>query len=258
MTVFGICIVSTGNQQVILIEESLTQNCERTLGVQLNTKLVVVSFDSGFSLLLAFLTKQDANARISGSVHSHFAPSHKFESRICELNNLVKLITRSRNTCTMASASPSNLSLSQHMARAAMNGARRLFFCCSNRREKAMIKKLEHKMDLRKKAFGVTYLDLSLEKKGSENELKACVFAALADIEKIKNEIRIHERNVEDNNKRLKTEIEESLKPPVNATVPVTTAPTATTTTTTTTTLHSTARQAEESKDEDVVDSLKD
>jgi len=89
--------------------------------------------------------------------------------------------------------------LMQHVSRACTNCLASTFACFSTTKEKTIIAKLEYDISSRKKKFGVDYMNIlervTLEDK-LEVELKECLDKAVADINKLKDEIKSHNDEV--------------------------------------------------------------
>lgn len=103
------------------------------------------------------------------------------------------------------------------------------FACFANTKEKTIITKLEYDIASRKKAFGVEYLNIlekATEVDKKEADLEACVDKAMADIRKIKEEIKTHQAEVEMTNEELEKKLKHA-----NAAASAATASTPTSTT---------------------------
>jgi hypothetical protein len=91
---------------------------------------------------------------------------------------------------------PENESLFGHVGRVCKNSVTKCFGCVQTSDEYAKIKYKEHQIDSRKKAFGVAYINLTLEK-STEEALKGCLEKAQADIVVFTEEIQVLQAEID-------------------------------------------------------------
>jgi hypothetical protein len=101
---------------------------------------------------------------------------------------------------------PENESLFGHVGRVCKNSVTKCFGCVQTSDEYAKIKYKEHQIDSRKKAFGVAYINLTLEK-ATEEALNACLEKAQAEIAVFTEEIQVLQAEIDRVNHATKEKI---------------------------------------------------
>jgi chromosome segregation ATPase len=97
-------------------------------------------------------------------------------------------------------------SLVQHIVRSAKNSFQQAFGCIQTSDEKAKIKYKEYRMENRKKAFGVEYMNMK-RVNATEEELKNCVTRCGEDLDVIKQEIETLEGEIKRVDDAVKSKI---------------------------------------------------
>ena len=111
-----------------------------------------------------------------------------------------------------ASGGGGDESLFQHVKRSTRNCIASTISCSKNTKEKTIMKKIEFDITSRKKKFGVDYLNLK-ETNASPEELQACIDAATADIQVLKEQIQEKERAIGANQEELQRTIAANAAP---------------------------------------------
>jgi hypothetical protein len=101
---------------------------------------------------------------------------------------------------------PEDESLFGHVGRVCKNSVTKCFGCVQTSDEYAKIKYKEHQIDSRKKAFGVAYMNLILEK-ATEEALNACLEKAQAEIAVFAEEIQVLQAEIDRVNQSTKEKI---------------------------------------------------